>query len=212
MVHAPAWGRACAHAGGGRPCRTGRGVPLGTAMRGDAARRDIRVGGVLPRTGDRHGIERQHLTGARGMIAAGGMPEPRVAYLVQPLRQHVLEEAAHELVAVEADRAPARRFAMLVADADARVVEPDDAGLGDGDAEHIARQIAQHRLGTVSPGRAVDDPGLLQAARGSTRSGRRFSSAALIWRVRGRRAAASGAGICPGQDARCGRHRTHRHR
>ena len=57
-------------------------------------------------------------------------------------------------------RAPARRFAMLVTDGDARVVEPDDAGLGDGDAEHVAREIAQHRLGAVSPGRAVDDPGL----------------------------------------------------
>ena len=57
-------------------------------------------------------------------------------------------------------RAPARRFAMLVADGDAGVVEPDDAGLGDGDAEHVARQIAQHRLGAVASGRAVDDPGL----------------------------------------------------
>src|SRR5262245_8678302 len=122
--------------------------------------RDIRIGTVLPALSDCRGIERQHVPGAGGMIAPGGMPEPRVAHLVQPLRQHVLEEAAHELVAIEAGRAPARRFAMLVADADTGVVEPDDAGLGDGDAEHVAREIVQHRLGAVAPGRAVDDPGL----------------------------------------------------
>ena len=65
-----------------------------------------------------------------------------------------------KLMTAEAHRAPARRFAMLVANGDAGVVERDDAGLGDGKAEHVAREIAQHCLGAIAPGRAVDDPGL----------------------------------------------------
>jgi len=40
---------------------------------------------------------------------------------------------------------------MLVADGDTSVVEPDDAALGDGNTEHIAGEVAQHSLGTITP-------------------------------------------------------------
>jgi hypothetical protein len=51
------------------------------------------------------------------------------------------------------------RGALPVADGDTAVVETDDPAAGDGDAEHVARQILQHRVGAVAPGRTVDDPG-----------------------------------------------------
>ena len=43
------------------------------------------------------------------------------------LRQDVLEETTHELMAVEARRAPECRFAMLVADCDAGVATSANA-------------------------------------------------------------------------------------
>ena len=65
-----------------------------------------------------------------------------------------------KFMAAEARCVPAPRFAMLVADGDAAIIEPDDTAFGDGDAEHISREIAQDGLGAIAPGRAMDDPGL----------------------------------------------------
>ena len=61
-------------------------------------------------------------------------------------------------MAVKARRVPAPRCALLVADGDAAVIEPDDAAFGNRHAKDVACQIAQHGLGAVTPGRAVDDP------------------------------------------------------
>src|SRR5262245_16889362 len=88
------------------------------------------------------------------------MPEAGVSHLVQGLWQDVLQEPAHELVLTETRLAPSPRCTMLVADGDAGVVEADDAAFGDGNTEHIAGEVAQHRLGTITPRRAVNDPGL----------------------------------------------------
>ena len=88
------------------------------------------------------------------------MPEAGVSHLVQPFRQYVLQEAAHELVTMQTRLAPSPRCTMLVADGDTSVVEPDDAALGDGNTEHIAGEVAQHRLDAITPCRAVNDPGL----------------------------------------------------
>src|SRR6202030_4761104 len=87
-----------------------------------------RFGSLLFRPCYARVIECQLLTGARGMIAPGVMPEPRVADLVQPFRQHVLQEAAHELMAVEARCVPASRCAMLVANVDTVVIESHQPG------------------------------------------------------------------------------------
>ena len=56
--------------------------------------------------------------------------------------------------------APARWFALFVADGHGVVVERDDAGVGDGDAEYVSCQIAQHGVVTLPPMVDVDDPGL----------------------------------------------------
>jgi hypothetical protein len=79
------------------------------------------------------------------------MPKAGVSHLVEPLWQYVLQEAAHELVTMETRLAPSPRCTMLVADGDTSVVEPDDAALGDGNTEHIAGEVAQHSLGTITP-------------------------------------------------------------
>src|SRR5438046_2922084 len=63
-------------------------------------------------------------------------------------------------MAVEARCVPAPRCAMLVADGDTVVIEPDDAAFGDCHSKDVACKIAQHRLGAIAPGCAMDDPGL----------------------------------------------------
>jgi hypothetical protein len=66
-------------------------------------------------------VEKKQQTSAGSVFAPGGMPEAKVADLVQTLRQDVLEEAAHELLARDAGDPPAIGFAMLVADGDSLV-------------------------------------------------------------------------------------------
>ena len=46
------------------------------------------------------------------------------------------------------------------ADGDGVVVERDDARVGDGDAEYVSCEIAQHGVVTLPPMVDVDDPGL----------------------------------------------------
>jgi hypothetical protein len=59
----------------------------------------------------------------------------KISEFVKAFGQNMLEDAANELVAVQAAAAPERRFALLVPDSDGVVVEGDDARIGDGDAE-----------------------------------------------------------------------------
>src|SRR4249919_4175926 len=63
-------------------------------------------------------------------------------------------------MASEARCVPAPRCSMLVADGDTVVMESDDATFGDCHSKDVACQIAQHGLGAVAPGCAMDDPGL----------------------------------------------------
>ncbi len=44
-------------------------------------------------------------------------------------------------------------------DGDAFVVDTDNAGVGDGDAEHVAGEIAEHGVIAFAPGSTVHDPG-----------------------------------------------------
>ena len=44
-------------------------------------------------------VQQQELAHAGGLLTPGRMPQPEVSNLVQPLRQDVLEEPAHEFVA-----------------------------------------------------------------------------------------------------------------
>jgi len=71
----------------------------------------------------------------------------------------VLQETAHELVAGQAGGPPLHRLMIFVADGDAFVVETDNAVVGDGDAEHVAGEIAEHGLIAFAPGSTVHDPG-----------------------------------------------------
>src|SRR5690242_16062572 len=87
------------------------------------------------------------------------MPQAEVANFVEAAWQHVLEEAAHELLAAEPAGAPLAGLAVLVLDRDRLVVEIDDAGVGERDAEDVAGEVVEHRWFTVTPGADVKDPG-----------------------------------------------------
>ena len=63
--------------------------------------------------------------------------EAEVADLVEAAGKHVLEEAAHELVAAEAAGSRAAGLAVLVLDGDRFVVEADDARVGESDAKDV---------------------------------------------------------------------------
>src|SRR5258708_24676601 len=55
---------------------------------------------------------------------------------------------------------PAVRLAMPVSQGDGVVVEGDEAGIGDGDAEDVAGEVIEHGLLALTPWGAMDDPGL----------------------------------------------------
>ena len=97
------WGRACACRSRWPSCgNVGSGAVRWRWRRFDAGFGSGRLRRGGPWSWGFRAIERQEQTGARSMIAPGGMPEAEVADLVQALRQHVLQEAAHELMAAEA--------------------------------------------------------------------------------------------------------------
>ena len=73
-------------------------------------------------------------------------------------RQHVLEEAAHDLAAAQAADSRAAGLAVLVLDRDRLVVEADDPGVGESDAKDVAGEVVEHGLLAVAPGGTVQDP------------------------------------------------------
>jgi len=99
------------------------------------------------------------------------MPQAKVADLMQAFGQHVLQEAAHELGTGKPRLPPSVRGAMLVAEADSIRVQAHDPVVGDGGAEHVTGEIAQHRLRALTPGRAVDDLWLPPDSLGQGQSG-----------------------------------------
>src|SRR6516225_4947256 len=100
----------------------------------------------------------QQQAGFAGHWPFTGMPEAEIANLVQALGQDVLQEAAHELRAIEGADAPAVGLAVLVAERDGVLVERDDARIGDGDAKDVTREISEDRLLSLAPGGNPDDP------------------------------------------------------
>ena len=103
-------------------------------------------------------LELQHLPYPGGVVALSGMPQAEIANLVEAAWHHVLEEAAHELIAAEVAGSCAAGLAFPVFDADGLVVEPDDAGVGESDAKDVAGEVAEHRLFAVAPGGDMEDP------------------------------------------------------
>src|ERR1700750_3421328 len=73
----------------------------------------------------------------------------------------MLEEAAHDLVAVEPAGSSLAGLAVLVLDRDRLVVEADDAGVGEGDPEDVAGEIVEPGLFALAPGADVQDPSLV---------------------------------------------------
>ena len=79
----------------------------------------------------------------------------------KPCGQHVHQEAADELVGIERHHLVALGTfdaVVLPLEGDAVVIDRDQAAVGDGDAVGVAREIAQHFLGTAEWPFAVDHP------------------------------------------------------
>src|SRR5262245_32029053 len=81
-------------------------------------------------------------------------------------REHVEQEAAHELACVEAHdlaAVTAVRAIVLPAEADMAFVEVKQAAVGDGDAMGVAGEIGENLLGPGEGLFGIDDPfGLAQ--------------------------------------------------
>ena len=132
-------------------------------MRATARRwRGLGVGGRLGPLGDgrfrrRCGglLQQKGIFQVAGMVAAGGMPQAIIAHLVEAGRQDVLEKAPDELVA-----GSLRWRSALVAEGDGLGVDGQDAVVGDGDAESLAREIIERGLLSLAPGRDMPMPRL----------------------------------------------------
>src|SRR5580692_3468618 len=96
-----------------------------------------RDAGVLRRLKLERRPQLQHLPDPSGVVALRRMPQTEVADLVEAARQHMLEEAAHELLAAEAAGPRVAGLAVLVLDGDRFVVEADDARVGESDAKDV---------------------------------------------------------------------------
>ena len=116
--------------------------------------------GLLRRVDFEWRLQLQHLPYPGGIVALRGVPQAEVAHLMEPAWQHVLEEAAHELVAAEAAGSRAAGLAVLVSNGDGLVVEVGDAGVGESDAKDITGEVIERRLFAVAPGGDVKHPGL----------------------------------------------------
>src|SRR4051812_24159613 len=86
------------------------------------------------------------------------MPQAEVANLMQPFGENVHQEAAEKLVTGYATGAPTIRFARFVTQDHAMIIDADEAAVGDGGAEDIARQMIEDRLLALAPRCAMDDP------------------------------------------------------
>src|SRR4029077_3797293 len=80
---------------------------------------------------------------------------------VYPVGQNVEQEAPDEFAGQERHRAkplPAVAAVILVAEADAALVEADEAGVRDGNAVGVAGEIGEHHLGPGDGWLGVDKP------------------------------------------------------
>jgi len=94
-------------------------------------------------------------------LAVGVGEQSVVADPMKARRQHVQQEAAHELRGMQRHELLARAaiFAVVLpAEGDAAIIVGDEPGVGDGDAVRVARQVRQHRFGSCEGALGVDDP------------------------------------------------------
>src|ERR1700731_3139871 len=118
--------------------------------------------------GSLDGIDRdewhcEQLAGACDVAGSGGIVEQAVvADAVEPLRQDMHEEAADELVGIERHHLDVSlgtfETVILPFEGDAFVVECDQAAIGDGNAVGVAREVAQHFLGSPERSFAINHP------------------------------------------------------
>jgi len=84
--------------------------------------------------------------------------EAVVANLVEAPRQHVLQVTTQEFLGRQSHGFPLASAGMLIAEAHGSVVQGEEPVVGDGDAMHVAPEIAQHFARPVEGRSAEDDP------------------------------------------------------
>src|ERR1700753_902708 len=89
------------------------------------------------------------------------MPQAVIADVVEAGRQDVLEKAPDELVGGHGFPSLAVGGAALLAMGHGRVVDSQDAVVGDGDAEDVAGEIVECGLLSFAPWRNVNYPSAL---------------------------------------------------
>ena len=121
---------------------------------------DLRWIGTVGVSGRGDGLlQQEDISQVAGLCTAAGVPKPVVTQLVEAGRKDVLKKAPNELVACDRFLAMAVGRAILVAVGNGVVVDGQDAAVGNGDAEGVARKIVEGRLLAATPGGDVDDPG-----------------------------------------------------
>ena len=80
-------------------------------------------------------------------------------HALEPLRQHVAQEAAAELHGVERHRAEAVALLSLPAEGDLAVLQSDQAPVGDSHRGVLVGEVLQDVLGLAQGLLRIDDPG-----------------------------------------------------
>ena len=92
------------------------------------------------------------------LATASRTPDPVVAHLCTPAREHMLEESPEKFDAGERDPANVLGPIVPIAEGDLPVLDPFQTAVRDGDAEDIAAQVVEDLL-TAPGGLTVNDPG-----------------------------------------------------
>lgn len=98
----------------------------------------------------------------------GTVVQSKIAYLPEPRRQHMLQEAGDELMGLEAHRARFVGLALAITQRDEVRLVPEDGALGERDAVDVPRQVSQCLL-AGSDRLGVDHPLMLPPHRGLDR-------------------------------------------
>jgi len=88
----------------------------------------------------------------------GGTPQAIVPDFVEPLGQHMLQQAADELGGRQGHGLPAMISGVLVAEADLAVLDREQTAIGQRNPVDIPAQVVQDLLRALEGGFAVDDP------------------------------------------------------
>ncbi len=114
------------------------------------------IGGQL-----RCGLIQQLASGIDLDFAIGIGEQPIVSDAMKATRQHVQQEAAHELFGSQSHglvARPAVSPVVLPAESHAAIITGEEPAVGDGDPVGVTREIGENGLGSCEGSLGIDDP------------------------------------------------------